>query len=441
MSKYDFGYQLEAGSTNEWAFQMVQENSRVLEIGPAIGNLTSHLVKDKHCTVDIVEIDEEAGKKAAEFAQRAQIGSVDGNLNTDTWYHNLQPEKYDYVISLDVLEHLENPEHVLQNLKKLLKESGKILLSVPNLAHNAVILELLQNNFRYHDLGLLDRTHVHFFAYESMIKMIEDVQLHINYIDAIKKAVSDTEIKCSFEGIPVEVEQYLKTRRFADVYQYLVVLEKKETERIDKLKDGIIRQDMCQTKILVDGLLKNQIIFQNHYDNVSVEVDMEGYKDASSIRLVPVENCALVYGLHAYSINEKGVKKEIGYNWTSGIGIDDNCVVLSEASSEVNYLLESDTKKVEIVFKCKLLSETVIQGMQELEKQKKQFLQLLNEKNNEINEKNNEINEREIKQQETKTELYKVIEQKDMLNEELTRIKSHIFYRIYMKLYRMLHRK
>lgn len=117
MSKYDFGYQLEAGSTNEWAFQMVQENSRVLEIGPAIGNLTSHLVKDKHCTVDIVEIDEEAGKKAAEFAQRAQIGSVDGNLNTDTWYHNLQPEKYDYVISLDVLEHLENPEHVLQNLK------------------------------------------------------------------------------------------------------------------------------------------------------------------------------------------------------------------------------------------------------------------------------------------------------------------------------------
>ena len=66
---------------------------------------------------------------------------VDGNLNTDTWYHNLQPEKYDYVISLDVLEHLENPEHVLQNLKKLLKESGKILLSVPNLAHNAVILE------------------------------------------------------------------------------------------------------------------------------------------------------------------------------------------------------------------------------------------------------------------------------------------------------------
>lgn len=60
-------------------------------------------------------------------------------------------------------------------------------------------------------------------------------------------------------------------------------------------------------------------------------------------------------------------------------------------------------------------------------KTKKQFLQLLNEKNNEINEKNNEINEREIKQQETETELYKVIEQKDMLNEELTRIKSHIF--------------
>lgn len=40
MSKYDFGYQLEAGSTNEWAFQMVQENSRVLEIGTC--NWKSH---------------------------------------------------------------------------------------------------------------------------------------------------------------------------------------------------------------------------------------------------------------------------------------------------------------------------------------------------------------------------------------------------------------
>jgi 2-polyprenyl-3-methyl-5-hydroxy-6-metoxy-1,4-benzoquinol methylase len=441
MSKYDFGYQLERGSTNEWAFQMVQENSRVLEIGPAIGNLTSHLVEDKHCLVDIVEIDEEAGKQAAKFAKRSQIGSIDGNLNTDVWYCNLQTEKYDYIISLDVLEHLENPEHVLQNLKRLLKESGKILLSVPNLAHNAVILELLQNDFCYNDLGLLDRTHIHFFAYESMIKMIENVELHIDYIDAIKKSVSDTEIKCSYDGMPVEVEQYLKTRRFADAYQYLVVLGKQKSECINNLKDGIIRQDMCQTKVLVDGLLKNQIVFQNHYDNVSVEVELKEYKGSSSIRLVPVESCALVYELHAYGVSEKGIKKEINYNWTSGIGIDRNCVILSEKASEINYIIDSDIRKIEIFFKCKLLSNIIIQEIQKIEKQKEQYFQIINEKNNEINEKNNEINERNNEINERNNECQEIMIQKNRLNEELTRIKSHICYRIYMKLYRILHRK
>lgn len=434
MSKYDFGYQLEKGSTNEWAFQMVPENSRVLELGPAIGNLTSHLVQDKHCLVDIVEIDREAGEKAAEFAQRVQIGSVDGNLNNDIWYCNLQSERYDYIISLDVLEHLENPEHVLQKLKKLLKESGNILLSVPNLAHNAVILELMQNDFRYNDLGLLDRTHIHFFAYESMIKMIENVGLHIGYIDAIKKSVSDTEIKCNFDGMPVEVAQYLKTRRFADAYQYLVVLGKQKSECIDKLKDGIIQQDMCQTKILVDGLLKNQIVFQNYYDNVSVEVELKEYKGASSIRLVPVESCALVYELHAYSVSEEGIKKEIDYNWTSGIGIDRNCVILSEKASEINYIIDSDIRKIEIVFKCKLLSNIIIHEVQKIEKQKEQYFQIINEKNKECQEMNKKCRE-------MNKECQEMMIQKNILSEELTRIKSHICYRIYMKLYRILHRK
>ena len=59
MSKYDFGYDIEAGSTMEWAFSIIKNNSEILELGPAIGTLTKHLKEEKNCSIDIVEIDEE----------------------------------------------------------------------------------------------------------------------------------------------------------------------------------------------------------------------------------------------------------------------------------------------------------------------------------------------------------------------------------------------
>ena len=69
MSKYDYGYQLVEGTTTFWAYNKINEGSSVLEFGPAIGNLAKHLHEDKGCTIDIVEIDLEAGKKAARFAR------------------------------------------------------------------------------------------------------------------------------------------------------------------------------------------------------------------------------------------------------------------------------------------------------------------------------------------------------------------------------------
>lgn len=477
MSKYDFGYELEQGSTNKWAFEMVEKNCcRVLELGPAIGNLTFHLTNEKMCQVDIVEINEEDGKRTAEFAKNAQIGPINGNLNSDVWYDNLQNEKYDYIIALDVLEHLENPEHVLILLKKLLQKDGKILLSIPNLAHNAVILELLNNDFRYHDLGLLDQTHVHFFAYKSIIKMIKNAELYISYINAIKKGVTDTEIQVDFENVPPEVEQYLKMRKYADAYQYLFILGKEQSEIMDYLNDGIIQEDMCETKILVDGMIKNELVFRNHYENVSIEIDMAAYKNANSIRLVPIEKKALIYDLQVYEIDENEKEIELNYNWTTGIQIDNSCVILTDEGREINYLISTSTKKIKVLFKCMLQSELLVQKALKLNKIKNELLDIINEKNLEKtrleeeiqNKKENEericikVNELQYENhqlqmekgrmadeiqdinQQLQDKLEKLFDKEQKNNElekELTTIKSNILYRIYMKIYKGLHRK
>ena len=70
MSKYDYGYELVPGTTTFWAFQKIQPESRILELGPAIGNLAKHLSEEKNCVVDIIEIDEESGKKRCSLPEK-----------------------------------------------------------------------------------------------------------------------------------------------------------------------------------------------------------------------------------------------------------------------------------------------------------------------------------------------------------------------------------
>ena len=116
MSKYDFGYEIKNNQTNEWAFENIRPGSKVLELGAATGVLTKHLYEDKCCNVDIIELDAEAGAQAARYAQTAIIGES-GNLDNKEWYDCIEGKRYDYIVILDVLEHLRNPQGVLNKVR------------------------------------------------------------------------------------------------------------------------------------------------------------------------------------------------------------------------------------------------------------------------------------------------------------------------------------
>ena len=64
-------------------------------------------------------------------------------------------------------------KEVIEKAKSLLKEGGKILFSVPNVAHNGVIAQLINNNFKYTETGILDYTHVKFYTYYSFHELME----------------------------------------------------------------------------------------------------------------------------------------------------------------------------------------------------------------------------------------------------------------------------
>ena len=69
-----------------------------------------------------------------------------------------------------MLEHVYAPEVLLGREAAYLKEDGRILLSVPNIAHNSKIINLLQDRYEYKQVGLLDNSHIRLFTYNGFRK-------------------------------------------------------------------------------------------------------------------------------------------------------------------------------------------------------------------------------------------------------------------------------
>lgn len=149
----------------------------VLEIGCDCG-ATLLEIKNRYpnCKIYGTDISLPAIRIAEQFSHAAVNNIEDCNIPfSDT---------FDYILFGDVLEHLRDPESALKYCKSILNENGKIIANIPNLMHISVIEQLLNGNFTYSEKGLLDKTHIHFFTYNEIIRLFEKNKLHIDNISA-----------------------------------------------------------------------------------------------------------------------------------------------------------------------------------------------------------------------------------------------------------------
>jgi 2-polyprenyl-3-methyl-5-hydroxy-6-metoxy-1,4-benzoquinol methylase len=86
---------------------------------------------------------------------------------------------YDVLIFGDALEHLVDPQAVLARLSKLEPEHCIFIISVPNVANIWIRINLLLGRFEYQDRGILDRTHLRFFTWDSLKAMLLSAGLDI----------------------------------------------------------------------------------------------------------------------------------------------------------------------------------------------------------------------------------------------------------------------
>jgi len=141
----------------------------VLEIGPGNGHLAKNLIKkNKIITYDTIETDNSL------YENLKTIG-----LKVFDKFESLKNNNYDLIIASHVLEHIDNPDNFLQNIRKKLSKNGIVFLEVPCLDY------------------LYKKTHEpHLFFYEkkTLQNIIEKNCLNLGTIDyyglSIEKSIN-----------------------------------------------------------------------------------------------------------------------------------------------------------------------------------------------------------------------------------------------------------
>jgi len=93
---------------------------------------------------------------------------------------------YDYLLLLDIIEHLQNPERFLERLRAQFDYSPKtVVLTTPNVAFGIQRLMLLLGQFNYGKAGILDRTHTRLFTFRSLRHLLDDAGFRIKEVRGV----------------------------------------------------------------------------------------------------------------------------------------------------------------------------------------------------------------------------------------------------------------
>jgi len=200
------------------AILSVAPGSRVLDIGAADGSVARALVQ-RGCTVCAVELDPASAREAEEHCEQVVTADVE-ELDIQETFSGLD---FDAVLLLDVLEHLRDPLAVLRNVTGVMGEAGRVIVSIPNVAHAAVTLALLGGRFRYTELGLLDRTHLRFFDKPAVDQLLADADLVVQEELRVTRGPTETEIPIDPNAFAPDVMAQATRDPESATYQFVIV--------------------------------------------------------------------------------------------------------------------------------------------------------------------------------------------------------------------------
>lgn len=144
----------------------------LLDVGCGNGDTSFYIKNIYKCAYAMgIENNKNAYEKSSKILDRVINVDLDNIKNLP----GLVDIQFNCILFLDILEHLKDPQFLLNESRKILKRDGTIIISIPNIRHYSILYDLIvKNDWVYQETGILDKTHMRFFTLNSMKRMIKD---------------------------------------------------------------------------------------------------------------------------------------------------------------------------------------------------------------------------------------------------------------------------
>jgi glycosyltransferase involved in cell wall biosynthesis len=203
-------------STHSYALDLVPSGAKVLDLGCGDGRLAQAL-RERGCEVTGID-----------------AWPLPNGVELDAFHqHDLNSlplpvpiANFDYVLLLDVIEHLRDPEGFVAELRSATAENPDVtfVISSGNVAFMPTRLLLLVGQFNYGKRGILDMTHTRLFTFSTLRRLLESAGMRIEQIRGVPAPFAEAVGDGRLGGALLRLNRLLiRTRPPAFAYQMFFV--------------------------------------------------------------------------------------------------------------------------------------------------------------------------------------------------------------------------
>ncbi|OPL16377.1 MAG: hypothetical protein AVO38_08505 [delta proteobacterium ML8_D] len=194
----------------------------ILDVGCGEGTL-GKLLKGKFKDIHVVGCD--ISEKAAELARPYYDKIFQIDIDEDDLNKKTGEDTFDYIVCVEIIEHLLHPEVALKKCKKLLSKHGNLIVSFPNIAWWKYRIKLLKGHFPEESRLYHHAEHLHDFTMHTFTELLKEVGLE--------------SVEIGGEFIPPKFVECLKPknlidksiRKYPNLFGYQIVIKTKRVTR------------------------------------------------------------------------------------------------------------------------------------------------------------------------------------------------------------------
>ncbi len=175
--KYDFNIK-KMGRKDRKIVQCLLEygikGKKCLDVGPGTGRWLQFLKNSGAGYLGAIDISQESLNRCSLLCNRTQKAHIESDK------FDFEPDFFDVVISIEVLEHLRDPDNYLSEIVRVSKTGGIVLMSTPNVISFISRMRMLFGRLPIAIAS--DKTHVGFYRKKDIVNLLAPFNMRPQFI-------------------------------------------------------------------------------------------------------------------------------------------------------------------------------------------------------------------------------------------------------------------